>query len=182
MKPPAFGRSCHDRRVATSPTPVDTEAFDAFLDGLDYPVFVVTTTDGEERAGCLVGFTTQSSIDPPRLLVCLSEANRTTAVARGAELLAVHVLDDREHPLAELFGGETGDEVDKFAEVSWHAGPGGVPLLDECPRYVVGRILERVPLGDHIGHLLAPIDLEVEAGGEPLTFEDAADIEAGHPA
>ncbi|MDH2415699.1 flavin reductase family protein [Nocardioides sp. CER19] len=168
--------------MATSPTSLDTEAFDAFLEGLDYPVFVVTTTDGRERAGCLVGFTTQASIDPPRLLVCLSETNRTTAVALTADLLAVHVLDGRDHPLAALFGGETGDEVDKFADVGWHDGPGGVPLLDECPRYVVGRILERVPLGDHIGHLLAPIALAAGPGGDLLTFEDAADIEAGHPA
>lgn len=165
-----------------SPTQLDTDAFDTFVEGLDYPIFVVTTTNGSERAGCLVGFTTQSSIDPPRLLVCLSEANRTTAVAQDAEFLAVHVLDRREHPLASLFGGETGDDVDKFAQVEWYAGPGGVPLLAECPRRLVGRILERVPLGDHIGHLLAPIAVDSDPSGRPLSFQDVTDVDAGHPA
>ena len=160
---------------------VDTDTFDAFLDGLDYPVFVVTTYDGRERAGCLVGFATQASIDPPRLLVCLSEANRTTAVARGADLLAVHLLDRRDHPLAELFGGETGDEVDKFARVGWRPGPGEVPLLDGC-RHVVGRVLDRFDLGDHVGHLLAPLEVEGDGAEDPLTFADVTDVEAGHPA
>jgi flavin reductase (DIM6/NTAB) family NADH-FMN oxidoreductase RutF len=161
---------------------VDTETFDAFVDGLDYPVFVVTTTNGRERAGCLVGFTTQTSIDPPRLLVCLSRANRTTTVAADADLLAVHLLDSREHPLAELFGGETGDEVDKFDRVAWHPGPGGVPLLEDCTRRLTGRIIDRFDLGDHLGHLLAPLDVAADAGDDPLTLADVADVEAGHPA
>ena len=46
-----------------------TAQFDAFVGGLDYPVFVVTAAHGEERSGCLVGFATQASIDPPRMLV-----------------------------------------------------------------------------------------------------------------
>src|SRR5690348_6276936 len=125
-------------RDGTSPdvpgSGVDTDRFDAFVDGLDYPMFVVTTAHGGERAGCLVGFTTQASIDPPRMLVCLSVANHTYQVARQAELLAVHVLDKNDHDLAELFGGRTGDEVDKFAKCRWTPGPDGVPLLEDCPR------------------------------------------------
>ena len=32
---------------------------------IDYVMYVVTAAAGEERAGCLVGFTTQTSIHPP---------------------------------------------------------------------------------------------------------------------
>jgi len=156
--------------------------FNDFVAGLDYPIFVVTAAGGGERDGCLVGFSTQTSIDPPRLLICLSKANRTTRVARSAEVLAVHLLDGRDHPLAEHFGGETGDEVDKLAGVAWRPGPLGVPILEDCPRHLVGRVLERLDLGDHIGHLLAPVDVDVEETGEVLSFQDVTDIEAGHPA
>ncbi|MGH3330053.1 MAG: flavin reductase, partial [Nocardioidaceae bacterium] len=76
----------------TSPRPLDTGQFDDFVEGLDYPMFVVTTANDGHRAGCLVGFTTQASIDPPRMLVCLSVKNRTYRVAQEAEYLAVHVL------------------------------------------------------------------------------------------
>ena len=72
--------------------PVETVDFDAFVGGLDYPVFVVTTVHEDVRAGCLVGFTTQASIDPPRFLVCLSVKNDTYSVARHVRELAVHVL------------------------------------------------------------------------------------------
>ena len=46
--------------------------FNALASELDYPMFVVTTAAGGAPAGCLVGFATQCSIDPPRFLVCLS--------------------------------------------------------------------------------------------------------------
>jgi flavin reductase (DIM6/NTAB) family NADH-FMN oxidoreductase RutF len=163
--------------------PLTTEEFDAFTGGLDYPMVVVTTTDGAERSGCLVGFTTQTSIDPPRFLVCLSEANHTLGVARGADLLAVHVLGEDQHDLAELFGGETGDTTDKFARCAWHAGPGEVPVLDDCPRHLVGRILEEHPLGDHVGFLLEPVEAAARRNSaEPLMLDDVEDVDPGHPA
>src|SRR4051794_41781759 len=53
------------------------------IDELDYPMFIVTVAAGGERAGCLVGFATQCSINPPRFLVCLSDKNRTFRVEIG---------------------------------------------------------------------------------------------------
>ncbi|TDC71848.1 flavin reductase [Actinomadura sp. GC306] len=149
-------------------------------------MFVVTTVDPGTGtpAGCLVGFTTQTSIEPFRFLVCLSRQNRTYRAAEAATVLAVHVLgrEDDQLELAALFGSETGDEVDKFARCSWRPGPEGVPLLAGAHRHMVGRILERVELGDHVGFLLAP--LEVAAGTEaaPLTFRSLPELEPGHGA
>jgi flavin reductase (DIM6/NTAB) family NADH-FMN oxidoreductase RutF len=161
---------------------VATEEFDAFVAGLDYPMFVVTTVSAGERAGCLVGFTTQASINPPRMLVCLSVANHTYRVARDAELLAVHVLDPTERELAELFGGRTGDRIDKFEHCRWHAGTGGLPLLEDCPRRLVGRVLSRQQLGDHVGLLLDPLSVEGVGPTPALDFHQVEDIDAGHPA
>lgn len=164
------------------PRSLNASEFGAFVEGLDYPMFVVTAYDGAEADGCLVGFATQTSIDPPRFLVCLSRANRTFRVAQGSEFLAVHVVGRDEHGMAERFGAETGDEVDKLAGIGWQAGPGGVPLLDDLPHRLVGRVNERLPLGDHVGHLLEPVAVHGGDAERPLMLHDTADIEAGHPA
>jgi flavin reductase (DIM6/NTAB) family NADH-FMN oxidoreductase RutF len=147
---------------------------------LDYPMFIVTATDGEERAGCLVGFATQCSINPPRFLVCLSDKNRTFRVARGAELVVVHLVPAEATALAELFGSETGDDVDKFERCAWHEGPGGTPVLDECGNWFAGRILERVPAGDHCALLLEPFDAHSDGDERAFTFHRAKRIEPGH--
>jgi flavin reductase (DIM6/NTAB) family NADH-FMN oxidoreductase RutF len=147
-------------------------------------MYVVTARAGGERAGCLVGFGTQTSIHPPRFLACISRKNRTLRVASEATLLAVHFLSDEplERELAELFGGETGDETDKFKLCSWHEGPQGVPLLDEVPNRFVGRALERLDLGDHVGFLLEPVEAEQGERVHELGFQEAKGIEPGHPA
>lgn len=161
---------------------LDTSEFDEFVEGLDYPMFVVTTAHDGRRAGCLVGFTTQASIDPPRMLVCLSVKNHTYRVAREARFLGVHVLDPAQLDLAELFGGRTGDDVDKFERCRWSTGPGAVPLLEDCRRRIVGRILDRHSLGDHVGFLLEPAGIDVRSTGAGLSYDEVDDMEPGHPA
>ena len=163
-------------------TTVGADEFGEFVDGLDYPLYVVTAARGDERSGCLVGFTSQVSIDPPRMLVCISDKNHTYPVAREAALLAVHLLSPEQQHLAELFGEETGDDTDKFAHCSWHPGPGGVPVLDECARHMVGRVLQRIPFGDHLGLLLEPVETSVSARPVAYSLRDAADMEPGHSA
>src|SRR4051812_26824918 len=115
-------------------------------------MFIVTLVAGGERAGCLVGFATQCSIDPPRFLVCISVNNRTYRVGRDARAMAVHLVPTDGDDLVELFGGETGDDTDKFERVEWYEGPEGLPVIDRCGSWFAGRVLERFDsFGDHAG-------------------------------
>ena len=159
-----------------------TENLGALTATLDYPMFVVTAAAGGRRAGCLVGFTTQCSIDPVRFLVCLSRRNHTCRVAADAELLAVHLLGREQRALAELFGTETGDEVDKLARCAWTAGPSGTPLLDDCPNRFLGRVADRFEAGDHLAFLLEVVDAWAAEPGPLLTFQAVSDLEPGHRA
>jgi len=158
------------------------EPLQTFVEGLDYAMLVVTVAAQPHHQGCLVGFHTQTSIDPPRLLVCLSKANATTRAAGDVEHLGVHLLPRERRDLAELFGGESGDWTDKLAQVPWREGPHGVPLLSEASAWLVGRVLERHDLGDHVGVLLEPVEAAAAAEKTVLTFQQARSIDAGHPA
>lgn len=154
-------------------------SFARFAKALDYPLYVVTTTVRGERTGCLIGFATQCSIHPPRFLACLSKKNHTLPLAQRATSLAVHVVDEADKAIAELFGGETGDAIDKFARVPWHEVH-GVPVIDGCSRWFVGSVLQRLDLGDHVGFLLQPLEVEGDAPVAQLTVQQARDIEPGH--
>ncbi len=157
-----------------------------FLDlagSLDYPLFIVTAAKADRREGCVIGFATQCSFDPARFLACLSRENRTYRLGLVAEALAVHLVPRARSDLAELFGGETGDDIDKFERCAWHAGPRGLPILDDCPSWFAGTIEARLNLGDHVGFLLDPFKAEFAPGEEILYFRAVKDdIEPGHPA
>lgn len=146
-------------------------------------MFIVTAVAADgERSGCLVGFATQCSIKPPRFLACISQQNRTHDVITSADTLVVHFLGAGQRGLAELFGGETGDEVDKFELCEWSEGPGGTPVLAGVPGWFAGRVLERFDLGDHTGVWLEPVDVEDRGGAVDLGFQAVKPVEPGHPA
>jgi len=160
-----------------------TEAFERLVSLLDYPMFVVTTRVDDDAAGCLVGFTSQVSIRPPRFLVGLSKRNHTFRVAERATHLAVHLIERRHSELARLFGGQTGDEIDKFARCPWRSGPNGMPVIDDAAGWFVGEVLSRCDLGDHVGFLLEPVHGSAPEKFEPLvTISDVRDLDPGHEA
>lgn len=154
--------------------------FNALAGGLDYPMFVVTVTDGDRRAGCLVGFVAQCSMTPPRVMVWLSKNNLTHEVARSTDTVAVHVPTDDDHALAELFGSRTGRDVDKFARVDWVPGPNGVPLLADCAQWFVGRVRSRHDTGDHEGLLLDIVDASDDHGLPQLSFQSVKHLPPGN--
>ncbi len=162
------------------------ETFDALLGELVSPMVVVTAVgpgeDGE-RAGCLVGFHGQCSIEPRGYAVWLSKANRTYRVGSRSEHLAVHFLGRDDGATAELFGAETGDDVDKFTRCAWTPGPGGVPLLHDCPNRIVGRRVACLDVeADHICVVLEPVRVDHEGLGPQLSLPDIVDLDPGHEA
>ncbi len=95
----------------------------------------------------------------------------------------MHVPIDGDETLIELFGGTTGDEVDKFAHCDWTSGPNGVPLLTQCPNRVV---LERTSLhddgGDHVCFVGEPVRADAADDLTPLRLSTAGGIDPGHDA
>ena len=161
----------------------DGEALHALLGVLDYPMLAVTAASGGRRGACLVGFSTQCSIDPARFLVCLSKRNATYRIAQDAPVLGVHFLTRDDRAVSELLGEQTGDDVDKFQHVAWGPGPEGVPLLDVGAGSYVGKVLGRHDLGDHVGFLLEPIAVRSRGvDAAQLGFQDVKDMEPGHEA
>ena len=144
---------------------------------------IATTRAGDERDGCLVGFSTQCSIDPTHYLVCLSKKNRTYEIGCRASTLVVHMLhdDERDRALARLFGEHTARDVDKLAECAWEPGPDDVPVIRSCD-WFGGPIIGRVDLGDHVG-----FTIDVQFGNASRTaegylgFSDVRNLNAGNP-
>jgi flavin reductase (DIM6/NTAB) family NADH-FMN oxidoreductase RutF len=156
-------------------------AFKTIAAAMDAPLVVVTTAEGEERAGCLIGFHAQSSITPERYSIWLSKANHTYRVGLRASHYALHFLTEADLALAELFGTRTGDTVDKFTGLNVDVGDGGVPILRDCPHRLVAR---RIALldenGDHVCISTEPISACSTGRFRPLRLSQASHLTPGH--
>jgi flavin reductase (DIM6/NTAB) family NADH-FMN oxidoreductase RutF len=157
------------------------DAFEGIAAELDYPMYVVTAAAGGERSGCLAGFGTQCSIDPVRFLICVSKANHTFDLAGRAGTLVVHLLRGGDRELAELFGTETGDEIDKFTRCSWEPGPDDAPVLDGLD-WFAGRVLARHDVGDHVAMVLELVAGSHDRHAPQLGFQALRDLDPGHDA
>lgn len=160
------------------------DAFGDLMASLDPPLVVVTTVAEGERAGCLVGFHCQSSIDPERYCVWLSKANHTYRVALRAHRFGVHLLGADDLPLAERFGSLSGEDTDKFAGLEVSEDPGtGVPLLAAVPHRMV---LERIAMlddgGDHVCLTTRVLSAQSDGRVTPLRVSAAAHLRPGHEA
>jgi len=164
----------------------DREHVDQVVAGFDPAMVIVTTAVGDERSGCLVGFHSQSSIEPLRYVVWMSTRNHTASLVGRAAVLAVHALAADQHRLAEIFGGHSADlpeGYDKFDRVGWAPGPGGVPILDEASAVFVGRVVGVHDFGgDHRCVELDPFAVPAWRSVPPLRLSDVGDVEPGHPA
>ncbi len=155
----------------------------AFLALVDYPYYVVTVRSADaEMSGCLAGFVTQCSIDPPNFLVCISKRNHTLPVVERATGMGLHLLGADQLDLARLFGEETGDVVDKFAAVDWRLGTTEAPLLVDSAVSMEGQILGHFSVGDHEAFLLRGVRSVAGGHGGLLSLRDAPPLEPGHPA
>ena len=154
-----------------------------FLDLIDYAYFVVTVRAPDaEMSGCLAGFATQRSIDPPNFLVCISKVNHTLGVAERASGMGLHLLGEDQVDVARLFGEETGDLVDKFASVDWRLGSTGAPLLVETAVSMEGQILGHFSVGDHEAFVMRGVRAVAGEHAGLLTFRSAPKLHPGHPA
>ncbi|MGO9386374.1 MAG: flavin reductase family protein [Mycobacterium sp.] len=153
------------------------ESFDDLMTMLDYPVFVVTTQVDGQPTGCLVSFATQTSVRPPSFLVSMPRSSHPFATGSQAEYLAVHVLAQRQHVLAELFSSQPGDQINRFDRCSWRAGPAGMPILDDALAWFIGRTVSRSDVGDHVVYLLEPVAVWAPESSEDVLYLSDLDFD-----
>lgn len=131
---------------------------------------VVITAPGEPPAGFTATSFTSVSLDPPLVSFCLANAASAGPAVARAEVVAVHVLSQEQEKVARIFATSG---IDRFAtHGAWHAGPGGVPLLDGVLARLVCRVTQRVEAGDHTIVLATPEtgDHRIDESATPLVY------------
>ncbi len=125
------------------------DAYRALMGSHPGGVAVVTATDA---LGEPYGFTCTAwcgvSLDPPLLLVCVSNTGNTLPVITESGAFAVNLLHGAGRRAAEAFAGSRSA---RFSAVPWQRSPATVlPLLPEDAHTVAEcRVVRTIPAGDH---------------------------------
>jgi flavin reductase (NADH) len=116
--------------------------------GLASGVTIVTTVDAAGRpAGLTTTSTVSVSADPPIVSIAVGRNSRTLTAVRGRGAFCVSILRPSGRDAAQLFASRTDD---KFREVAWEAGAGGLPWFPELSSHMLHcEVMAWVPAGDH---------------------------------
>ncbi|MBL0705935.1 flavin reductase [Sinomonas cellulolyticus] len=134
-------------------------------------VTVVTTIDetGTPR-GLAANSFASISLDPPLVLVCVQKTSSTYSALFGSSHLGINVLSNTQLGTVRTFASKASD---KFADLEWHAGPNGSPLIDGSGASLEAEIKERFQAKTHTIFVGRVRHAEV-ADAEPMVYK------AGH--
>jgi steroid delta-isomerase-like uncharacterized protein len=109
-------------------------------------VTVVSTMDDHRPRGLAVNAYCSISLDPPLIMVCIQRTSSTWPALFRATHLGVNVLGRSQHDVVSVFASK---EPDKFAQVGWHPGPHGSPLVTGSAAMLEAEIQERFQAKTH---------------------------------
>jgi 3-hydroxy-9,10-secoandrosta-1,3,5(10)-triene-9,17-dione monooxygenase reductase component len=149
------------------PAPFGAGEFRAALGRFATGVTLVTAADATGPLGLIVNAFTSVSLEPPLIAICPSRHSLTWSRMRRTGRFGVNVLA-RHH---EAFAVRaTPPEADRFADLDWDPGVGGVPLLRDALATLDCEAIAEHPAGDHwivVGRVDA---LRISEIRDPLVF------------
>lgn len=158
-----------------SETPAfDAKQFRTVLGHFPTGVTIVSGMDGDQPLGFTIGSFTSVSLDPP-LVGFLPQKDSATweAMSRG-NAFCVNVLSRDQADLCWKFA-KSGNESERFDDITWHAGPTGSPIIDRAVAWIDCTVEAVHEMGDHYFVLGRVVALEADAnhdgqGPFPLLF------------
>jgi steroid delta-isomerase-like uncharacterized protein len=124
----------------------DLEAMKAFNRQFVTGVTVVTTMEDGKPKGLAVNAYSSISLEPPLVMVCVQKTSSTYPALFGSTHLGINILSREQKSTVSTFASKSSD---KFADIAWHQGPEGSPLIDSSSAMIEAEIRERFQAKTH---------------------------------
>lgn len=143
----------------------DPRSFRTIMGRFATGVTVVTYQCDGQPAGLTANGFMSVSMKPPLVLVSIRRESRFTQHVKPGSLYGVNLLAERQQYLSGHFGGRPDETVQPHY---WHYE--SLPLLEGCLGYVVARVVDAHPAGDHILFIGEICHLALGTDAAPLIF------------
>lgn len=134
------------RGIATPLTEPDPTLMKEFNRRFVTGVTVVTARDGERPRGLAANAYCSVSLEPPLVLICVQKTSSTHPALFASGHLGINILGVDQRETVAVFAGKA---ADKFADLAWHEGPHGSPLVDGSSASIEAEITERIQTRTH---------------------------------
>lgn len=158
---PTVDRPVGDGQTSDQPGHDPVDGAEAFRQAFRRHAAGVAIVTARQTDGTPVGFTATSLASlaavPPLATFNMARIASAWPAVASTDRVIIHLLGARNEHLARLLAGPHGT---RFSGDHWRPGPHGIPLLNDVTAWMLGRIVERVPVAEN-----AIVAVEIEDGG-----------------
>lgn len=146
---------------------IEKDLFRQVMGNFAAGVTVVTTVGADQQPfGLTATAFTSLSLVPPLVLVCIGKASETYPYFEPAGMFGVSFLAANQQDVSQRFASSGGD---KFADLAWHRGSLGLPLLEGTIGHLECRIVSAHDGGDHTIYV-GEVEAAASGSGDPLVY------------
>lgn len=136
----------------------------------------VTVVTAQTESLGLKGMTATSfssvSMEPPQILVCINKSADTGDAVLEGKSFAINILKADQQEVSNQFAGGASQE-ERFANVKWHKGETGSPVIDDALASIECTVVEQVLAGTH-WVVIGEVQNVQCRSGEPLMYYNSA--------
>jgi flavin reductase (DIM6/NTAB) family NADH-FMN oxidoreductase RutF len=150
---------------------VDISSFKSAMRALAGGVAVITVGKGDDITGFTATSVCSLSVEPPRLIVCVSHSSTSWNALQKYPHFGVNFLRNDERALADRFAGRDGREgPERYIGADWTTIATGTPILKDGLAALDCEVDEMLSRYDHaivIGRVRA---VRIRLGAPPLVY------------
>jgi flavin reductase (DIM6/NTAB) family NADH-FMN oxidoreductase RutF len=144
-----------------------------------YGLYAVSCANEGEVNVFTANWLTQVSFDPPLLAVSVENISKSLPMILRSRKFTVNVLRSGDRELAGKLGKSALQHPDKLANITFHPGPNGCPILEDALAWVACEVIHTAEAGDSTLIIAEVVDVGIQGEGQPLTMVEAGFRHAG---
>lgn len=142
-------------------------------------VTVISTGNGNDRAGMTATAVTSVSTEPATLLVCVNQSAAMHAHLDVGSKMCVNLLRHVHADVSRAFAGQR-DAIERFSVGEWASDEDGIPYLKDAQANLFCEVKLAVPYATHTIFIGEVIHVLLHDMVKPLIYQDG-DYVAGLP-
>ena len=139
---------------------------------ITYGLYILTSKSGDRYSAGTVNWLSQSSFEPPLVMVGVKRDSGLHSTISESGVFAVNILASDQKEIASAFFKPTSVENDKINGYRFEQGETGSPLLVDLPAFFECRVVDKVERGDHTIFVGEVINAGVRKEAKPLVMWD----------
>jgi flavin reductase (DIM6/NTAB) family NADH-FMN oxidoreductase RutF len=154
---------------------MDVDAKKTALRMIPYGIYVLTAQDGGNIAAATVNWVTQTSFNPPLVVVGLKTDSGAYQIVKKTKTFTLNMLGKDQKGAAFAFFKPAELQDGRISGEPYKAGKNGAPILSNAQASVECKVVQIVEQGDH--HAVIAEVVEANVAKAPAGRPDAAILE-----